>query len=53
MCFRCWVESEVFSVAATLGDDVDGAGVVFHGFPPMILSVHKFFENFLVNLFDF
>ena len=36
------MESEVFSVAATLGDDVDGAGVVFHGFSPVTLSAHSF-----------
>ena len=36
------MESEVFSVAATLGDDVDGAHSVVHGFPPVTLSVHSF-----------
>lgn len=36
------MESEVFSVAATLGDDVDGARSVVHGFPPVTLSVHSF-----------
>ena len=36
------MESEVFSVAATLGDDVDGARSVVHGFLPVTLSVHSF-----------
>ena len=36
------MKSEVFSVAATLGDDVDGARSVVHGFPPVTLSAHSF-----------